>query len=89
MTVPLASTPPNAEARRSPRIPVDMPARLALGDLPEVTCRALNVSVGGAMLAISEGVALPDHFSAAIGEMDLRTCRLIWRDADKVGIAWT
>lgn len=50
-------------------------------------CTVKNISASGARLDITASVGLPDEFYLRIPHRgELRRCKLIWREADAVGV---
>jgi hypothetical protein len=57
-----------------------------LGGVP---CTVRNLSVGGATLELSSPWGMPDKFDLMISSEHLRrTCRVIWRRGQKLGVAF-
>jgi hypothetical protein len=54
-----------------------------------VNCVVRNMSEGGACLQVEDGHWLPAMFDLAVPIDGLkRACRVAWRSADKVGVAY-
>ena len=75
----------NAERRRHPRRPVNVAAEITIGGQVHCECTVLDVSQGGAQLAIPAGFIVPDEFMLTPPS---RLCRVAWRKADRVGVAF-
>jgi PilZ domain-containing protein len=75
----------NAERRRHPRKAVRVPAEIMIGDTVQCECTILDISLGGAQLAIPAGYVLPDQFMIIPPS---RLCRVAWRKEDRIGVAF-
>jgi len=75
----------DAERRRDPRKTVNISAEITIGDSVQCDCTIINISHGGAQLAIPAGFVLPDQFMLIPPS---RLCRVVWRDEDRVGVAF-
>lgn len=75
----------DAERRRDPRKPVCIPAEITIGGAVKCECTILNISLGGAMLAIPADCMLPEQFMLIPPS---RLCRVAWRREDRVGVAF-
>lgn len=73
------------EHRRHPRKDVRISAEITIGDSVRYECTIMNISQGGAMLAIPAGCVLPDQFMLIPPS---RLCRVAWRKEDRVGVAF-
>ena len=76
------------ERRRYPRISTDEPARVLLSSRSVLDCTIRNISLGGACLEMDGAVAIPDVFDLIPKCSDARTCRVMWRVKDRVGVAF-
>jgi len=76
------------ERRRYPRFPTDEPARALLNSSSVLDCTIRNMSLGGACLEMDGAVAIPDVFDLIPKCSDARTCRVMWRVKDRVGVAF-
>lgn len=47
-----------------------------------------NVSDGGAMLAMPSTLGVPSAFVLAVHDEPPRACRVAWREADRMGVAF-
>jgi hypothetical protein len=58
--------------------------------LPLVDCDVINISDGGARIAIRSSWMLPAHFVLFFTRdgSERRTCRVIWRNGDEIGVAF-
>jgi hypothetical protein len=75
----------DAGRRRHPRKTVNISAEITIGDSVQCECTIMNISQGGAMLAIPAGCVLPDQFMLIPPS---RLCRVAWRNEDRVGVAF-
>src|SRR5579862_3474875 len=74
-----------AERRRHPRKTVQIAAEITIGESVHYECTILDISQGGAQLAIPAGFVLPDEFMLIPPS---RLCRVAWRKEDRVGVAF-
>lgn len=75
----------DTERRRHPRKAVHMAAEITFGDAVQYECTIIDISQGGAQLAIPAECVLPDEFMLIPPS---RLCRIAWRKADRVGVAF-
>jgi hypothetical protein len=75
----------DAERRRDPRKTVSISAEITIGDAVQCDCTIINISQGGALLAIPAGFVLPDQFMLTPPS---RVCRVAWRNEDRVGVSF-
>ena len=75
----------SAERRRDPRKTVCISAEITIGDSVQCECTIMNISRGGALLAVPAGFVLPDQFMLIPPS---RLCRVAWRNEDRVGVAF-
>jgi hypothetical protein len=68
-----------------PRKTVRISAEITLGDSVQCDCTIINISKGGALLAIPAGFIVPDQFMLIPPS---RLCRVAWRNEDRVGVAF-
>ena len=73
------------DRRRHPRKPVRISADVMIGDEVHCECTIMDISQGGAQLAIPAGSLVPDQFMLIPPS---RLCRVAWRKADRVGVAF-
>lgn len=74
------------ERRTNPRLRTLKGGIILYGAAPSFDCTVRNVSESGALLVVSP-VGIPDEFILVIKpEMIRRSCRVIWRSADKIGV---
>jgi len=75
----------DAERRKDPRKTVRISAEITIGDSVQCDCTIINISQGGALLAIPAGFVPPDQFTLIPPS---RLCRVAWRNEDYVGVAF-
>jgi hypothetical protein len=73
------------ERRRHPRKTVRISAEITIGGSVQCECTIMNITQGGALLAIPAGCVLPDEFMVIPPS---RLCRVAWRNGDHVGVAF-
>jgi hypothetical protein len=58
--------------------------------LPLIDCDVVNVSEGGARIVAKSSETLPAHFSLFLtfDGSERRSCRVIWRNGDTIGVAF-
>jgi hypothetical protein len=77
------------ERRRAPRRKLDAPAYLYTGDgRPLGECRMKDISTGGARLAHSIAVELPDQLLLSFSKDGAvrRRCQIAWRAENQLGV---
>ena len=73
--------------RRSPRQPVDRPAKIYIGGNEPLPCRIRDISQGGAKLYVFWKVGLPNCFDLEDAFAPTRrTVRVVWSGLDGVGV---
>ena len=75
----------DSERRRHPRKAVRISAEIMIGDSVHCECTIMDISQGGAQLAIPAGCVVPDQFMLIPPS---RLCRVAWRKEDRVGVAF-
>ena len=75
----------DAERRKYPRKTVHISAEITVGDSILCECTIMDISQGGAQLAIPAGCVVPDQFMLIPPS---RLCRVAWRKEDRVGVAF-
>lgn len=73
------------ERRRHPRKAVRITAEITIGDAIQCECTILDISLGGAKLAIPAGFVVPDEFMLIPPS---RLCRVAWSKEDRVGVTF-
>jgi hypothetical protein len=73
------------ERRKHPRQTVDISAEITIGGSVQCECTIMDISQGGAMLAIPAGCVLPDQFTLTPPS---RLCRVAWRNEKHIGVAF-
>jgi hypothetical protein len=62
---------------------------IALNGDGGITCRIRDISEGGACLEVASQFGIPDEFKLVIGIDDWqRSCRVAWRKANRIGVAF-
>lgn len=75
------------EQRRSPRQRTYKGGTISFGTYPSVDCIIRNLSATGACLAVQSVASIPDHFTLLVKpELLKRSCRVAWRDNQKIGV---
>lgn len=89
--IPASVVPSFIEHRRCQRMGTTYPALiLAHAGAPLHPCTVLDVSSGGGRIRLDTVSPVPDHFVlffTATGSVR-RTCRVIWRRDDLIGVAF-
>lgn len=58
--------------------------------LSVIDCTVRNLTNDGACLVVSSPIGVPDNFDLLIPIDNLkRSCRVIWKSADKIGVMFT
>ena len=78
------------ERRTALRRIVNMSAAIHSGISFRSECTIVNISEGGAMLAVAAARLLPDAFTLVLTPLGQpeRLCRVVWRGEDRVGVAF-
>ncbi|WP_414471876.1 PilZ domain-containing protein [Microvirga sp. M2] len=63
-------------------------AKIVLGPDSMISCRIVDISTGGARIALDQNTELPDDFEIFIAAHDLQVhrARLCWRHSDSLGV---
>ena len=78
-----------SEARRSPRLRTFKGGSIIFGVAASIECIIRNMSETGAALEVESPVGIPDQFTLLIKpEFVKRNCRVIWRSAKRIGVAF-
>jgi hypothetical protein len=76
------------ELRGSPRYRVMKPGIISFNG-SGIKCLVCNVSDTGAALEVSGKISIPDAFNLTIAsEMLDKSCRVVWRKYQRVGVAF-
>ena len=52
-------------------------------------CTVRNLSANGALLVVASLVAIPERFDLVLGTNgEQRSCRVVWRGEDRLGVAF-
>lgn len=79
-----------AEHREQERVRTLLAARLSFNDgAVTIACHVKDLSQGGARIVLAGSVPAPNEFDLIIPKHDLtRRCRIAWRNADQIGVAF-
>jgi hypothetical protein len=81
---------PMQERRKRGRSHVLKSAKLVLGTSSVVDCSVRNLNGAGARVAVAGTTDLPDNLDLTFdGGRSLRSCRLVWRTLEEVGIEFS
>jgi hypothetical protein len=78
------------ERRQLPRHIVDRHARIGFGDQPSrIDCTVRDLTNRGACLELATASQPPDSFELSFDNFrTARHCRIAWRQADRLGVAF-
>jgi hypothetical protein len=51
-------------------------------------CTVSNLSDGGACLRVESPIGIPDTFDLVLNDASVRRCRVTWRKATQIGVAF-
>jgi hypothetical protein len=54
-----------------------------------IDCTVLNLSDLGACLKVESPIGIPDTFDLVLDNAPVRSCRVAWRSATQIGVAFT
>ena len=54
-----------------------------------IDCRVRDLSLGGARLVVTTVVGVPDQFVLQVSGRPQQSCRIVWRRADEIGVAFS
>ena len=54
-----------------------------------IDCVVRNLSDGGACLNVESSIGIPDSFDLVLDHASVRNCRVTWRKATQIGVAFT
>ena len=76
------------ERRQASRTPANRGATMRFADR-DVRCTVVNLSTGGAGLSVERVSDLPPHLLLLIdGENLPRQCRIVWSEANRLGVSF-
>jgi hypothetical protein len=76
------------ERRSAPRKPVLMSGQIKFADTT-VNCLICDMSISGAAIEVSNPQDIPEHFNIVFkGDDILLSCYVVWREADRIGVAF-
>jgi hypothetical protein len=58
------------------------------GHCSTIDCTVSNLSDGGACLKVETSIGIPDTFDLVLDPASVRNCRVTWRKATQIGIAF-
>ena len=70
------------------RILTDEPARILCNYRSVVACIIRDMSTGGACLELDPAAPVPEQFDLIPNGDDPRSCRVVWRYSDRLGVAF-
>jgi hypothetical protein len=77
------------EHRIKPRLRTLKGGSILFGVAPAVDCVIRNMSETGALLAVDSAIGIPEDFTLLIKpELIKRNCRVMWRSANRIGVAF-
>ena len=53
-----------------------------------IDCTVRNLSGGGACLKVASPIGVPDTFDLVLDDASVRHCRVTWRKATQIGVAF-
>ena len=78
-----------SDTRNSPRLRTFKGGSIMFGVAAAIDCIIRNMSETGAALEIESPVGIPDEFTLLIKpEYVKRNCRVAWRSANRIGVAF-
>jgi hypothetical protein len=80
---------PKQELRKVARHRVLKGARISFkGRGAAIDCTIRNMSDGGACLKVASPIGIPDTFDLMLDDAPPRPCRVTWRKATQIGVAF-
>jgi PilZ domain len=80
---------PGQEHRKDSRRRVLKQARIAFKDrMAAIDCTVRNISDGGACLEVESPIGIPASFDLVLDQTCVRSCRVTWRKATRLGVAF-
>lgn len=78
------------ENRKSARQLTFRTGRITTADEPDqIECAILNLSRSGACILVPDGAEIAELFMLAVDREDeVRSCRRIWREGSRIGVAF-
>lgn len=75
--------------RQGKRVSLDRAGQVNLGDGPSHACIVRDISAAGARLLLPEAASVPESFDLSLDPRgDRWACRVVWRQAGEVGVAF-
>ncbi|MGH6856642.1 MAG: PilZ domain-containing protein [Methylocella sp.] len=59
------------------------------GHWAKIDCTVRNFSEGGACLTVETPIGIPDSFDLVFDHVSVRHCRVAWRKATQIGVAFS
>jgi len=59
-----------------------------MGHGAAIDCTVRNLSGGGACLKVASPIGVPDTFDLVLDDASVRHCRVTWRKATQIGVAF-
>jgi len=72
-----------------PRLGPDLARITFKGRSATIDCTVLNLSDLGACLKVESPIGIPDTFDLVLYNAPVRSCRVTWRSATQIGVAFT
>ncbi len=80
---------PTQERRKAARHRVLKGARIIFkGHGAAIDCTVRNLSDRGACLKVESPIGIPDTFDLVLDNAPVRSCRVTWRKATQIGVAF-
>ena len=75
--------------RKSTRQRVLKLGNIAFGQGATIDCTVRNITRSGACLLVESPIGIPDQFELVLSDdKSRRQCRVAWRSADQIGVAF-
>ena len=75
--------------RKSTRQRVLKLGSIQFGQGTAIDCTVRNITRSGACLLVESPIGIPDQFELVLsGDKSRRQCRVAWRSADQIGVAF-
>ena len=55
----------------------------------KVDCAVHDLSLAGASIEVDSQTGIPDSFDLLLADTGKRSCRVVWRKAERIGIAFS
>ena len=77
-----------ADNRKNRRRRVLLGARISYRRRTSTECKVRDLSDTGACLLVASPVGIPDTFDLVFADGRVKSCKLEWRKADKIGVSF-